>query len=206
MLLEPFTFTANCRRALRERLDKAGVHAAAIGDMEAAVETFRVLRASPGPTADTAARLRRLADASEQFTAALAALDDDGRDMVTRRMARQRFPSRLGDLADAHRILTAALDVLEQELGPRLARGGRPREGARVWLLRELCDILGRHHRQTRRRVLEIMARHGSTPTARFKDLPIAACAAIILRALGEPVPATLARLTRKVKNPPPIA
>jgi hypothetical protein len=202
-ITDGFTFEPAARRELARCLDAGGVAAAAIPEIEQAVDVFRVQLASPGPTRDTAERLRRLAAASERFMAGLETLDDDGRDLLRETlMQRGAAPCALQALRERHEALERALEVLDRERGKRLAKPGRPREGARTWLLRELHEILTRHHRLSQHNVLEALARHGVSTSARSRNLPLAECARIVLRAVGEPVPAALPRLARKVQKP----
>jgi hypothetical protein len=219
VLVEDFTFTPVQRRALVCCLSAAGVaEAPAIAEIEQIVPTFRVLLASRGATRETAEQLRRLAEASARFVAVLGPprvddgpprrddpLDFPGRELLSETVMRRGYaPAFLTQLIKGHRILERALDLLNLERGKRLARAGAPVKAARAWLLRELAEILGRHHRPSRRKVLEALARHGLKAPAKARGLPVAECAAIVLKAIGQPAPASLPKVARRTaKNLP---
>lgn len=118
------------RQVLVRCLTAGGVAEAAIPDIEQAVDVFRVSVASPGPTRESAKRLRRLAEASERFLDALAALDDDGHDLLIVKAMSLGVPAALlRELADGHRLLAGALTLVDRERGTRFAKPGRPGEG-----------------------------------------------------------------------------
>ena len=220
MLVEDFTFTPVQRRALVGCLSAAGVaEGPAIAELEQKVPTFRVLLASREATRETAEQLRRLAEASARFVAMLGPprvddgppklddpLDFPGRELLRETVVRRGYaPAFLTQLIEGHRILEQALDLLNQERGKRLARAGAPSKAARAWLLREVAEILTRHHRRTRTTMLKLMARQGvKARGAMARGLPVAECAAIVLKAIGQPAPASLPRVARRsVKNLP---
>lgn len=69
--------------------------------------------------------------------------------------------------------------------------------------MRQLFEILTRHRKPARRKVLETLARQGISAPARTRNLPLEECVRIVLEAVGEPVPVALPKLARKVKNLP---
>ncbi len=210
MLVEDFTLAPTARKALARHLSTAGVAEAAIPEIEQAATTFRVLLASRGPTRETTRRLRQLAEASEGFRAALippGGLEDHGHDLVTQTVMRLGYSKGfLARLDEAHRILERAIDAVDADTGRRLARGGRPREVARDWLRQQLEEILRRHYRPTRQKVLELLARQGRKAPTRMRSLPMRECEGIIVRAVaeasdGRPTQPRLPTVPRKVKN-----
>jgi hypothetical protein len=85
----------------------------------------------------------------------------------------------------------------------RMARAGRPTERSRDRLVDELRVVLERHRRTSRAKMLEILARHGlerdDDPGAALREV-----VRIVFKAVREPLPIDLAKITRRVggRNP----
>src|SRR5262249_9769953 len=160
-----FTFASKSRRELIACLKVVGIAETAIPEIQNITEVFLAILASPRATTQTAKQLRRLAEASEQFTDQVVQveLDDAGRDLLVQAIAQLRYrPDFLHRLKEGHHILERALELVDRQRGVRLAREGRPQERARDWMLDELRQILP-HHRlvmpRVRRKALEAMAK-----------------------------------------------
>lgn len=194
------TFDVETRLLLKACMDKGGVESdPAITEIEAAVEIFTVVRASPEPGRTSADQLKRIAKASDRLAHELAQLDEAGDDLLVERlMLNGHGPDAVVRLRITLEHLEKALSALEWDR-EQIAKPGRPPERARHMLLVDIHAALIRNRRKTRQAVLEQLAKQGLK--AKPLTLPLEACARIVLRAVKEPVPRDLPKIVRAIRG-----